>query len=272
MKAIVPAAGLGTRLWPLTRVVPKELLPIGIKPAIHWVLEELISVGIHEVVVVIGLHKTMIREYLVGCSGLPSGSAMASSDRGTSLLKELRLHFVIQRRASGLGDALLLATESGEAGPWAIMLPDNVCLGDEPAIRRLIVAHDRTGGDIVGVQAPIRGANDSADLGVNLWGELVDEGIYRVTSIGQRGGLHQTRLVGVGRYVVSDRFMADLRRTRHQRGDEFDESSALESALGEGRLFGALVDRPTVHIGDATGYERAWAHYLGGREQLLLTG
>ena len=111
MKVIIPAAGLGTRLLPITRVVPKELLPVGTKPAIQWVLEEAVASGLHEIVIVISSDKELLRTYLTSDANLPSGPKHGQPGQLVSLLQDVEIQFITQAVPSGLGLSLIHISE-----------------------------------------------------------------------------------------------------------------------------------------------------------------
>lgn len=116
-KAVVPAAGLGQRLRPITNVLPKEMFPIGAHPAIEWVMAEAVASGCREVAVVISPRKRIIKEYLTTCC--------------PGLANICRLTFLIQPEPLGLGHALWLAREFCEGHPFAVLLPDDLVDGPQ---------------------------------------------------------------------------------------------------------------------------------------------
>lgn len=128
--AVVPAAGLGTRLAPATRTVPKEMLPLGDRPVLHHVLEEAVAAGLEDLVVVTGRHGRIVREYF----------------DGTVLPREARVRFVRQERPEGLGHAVLLARPHTGADPFCVLLGDSVVTPPGGAdLARLLAAHEETG-------------------------------------------------------------------------------------------------------------------------------
>lgn len=127
MKGLVPCAGLGTRLHPLSLAVPKELLPIGAYPAVHYHIQDLLAADIRDIIVVINEKKTAIRDYLQG------------------IFPEVGFQFVYQEEPKGLAQAMLLARESIGENPIVMLLPDNIFFGSESLSKSLTEAHKRTG-------------------------------------------------------------------------------------------------------------------------------
>lgn len=256
MKVIIPAAGLGTRLLPITRVLPKELLPVGTKPAIQWVLEEAIASGLREIVVVIGPHKELIRTYLTLNTNPLSRPKDEPQAQLASLLRDVEIQFISQAVPSGLGDAILLTVQTVGDGSWAMMLPDNVCLDAPPAMAKLIRAYKHYDGELIGVQTLEKGDVPNPDV----CGREIASGIYQVTELARRRA--KANLIGVGRYILSEQFVDDLWRARSTKVGEFSEVAGLEAAAGRGRLFGVVLSPATVHLGDWQGYHRAWRWFL----------
>ncbi|MBR6587955.1 MAG: NTP transferase domain-containing protein, partial [Kiritimatiellae bacterium] len=134
MTAIIPAAGKGTRFLPLTRVVPKEMLPIGAKPAIHCIVEEAIAAGADDVVVIISEEKEIIRRYFEGDPELTT-----------------RIRFVYQKEQKGLGHAVLQAAGAVE-GPVLILLGDALVSGPNPSVEMVAVSKANGGASVIGME------------------------------------------------------------------------------------------------------------------------
>lgn len=139
-KAVIPAAGLGTRFWPLTRAVPKELLPAGRKALIHHVVEEAVGSGVREVCVVIREGKEAVRDYFTAPPRAsdargPGAAALAELEE---LVARCELVFVRQESPRGLGDALVAAREFVGRAPFVMMVPDQLVVSEVPAARQLL--------------------------------------------------------------------------------------------------------------------------------------
>jgi len=222
-KAVVPAAGMGTRMRPITSVIPKELLPIGVKPVIHRVLDELAAVGIASVVIVLSPRKPIVREYLDG-QRFPMSIA-----------------HVYQETPRGLGDAVLCAQEAVGDEPFAVALGD--CAVDSPTLgsplRRLCEAANATGGSAVlceevdwervtryGVLAPAEAAN----------------GTFRLRGIVEKPPQDRapSNLVVAGRYVLQPEVFDYLERTAPDSKGEVQLTGALAAMIADGRPFSAV--------------------------------
>jgi UTP--glucose-1-phosphate uridylyltransferase len=142
-KAVIPAAGLGSRMLPVTKSVPKEMLPVGRKPMIHWVFEEAVASGIKQVCIVIREGKEIIRDYF--CSPYAYHLKRdVNIERLENLMARCEIRFIYQRRPLGLGDALLQARDFVGGDPFVMLIPDQLMRSHVPATRQLL-AHWQPG-------------------------------------------------------------------------------------------------------------------------------
>lgn len=245
MKAIIPAAGLGTRLLPITKVVPKELLPVRGKPVVQWALEEAIDAGLREVVIVVSERKSMLREYL---TPLETGHPLL--DHPTmheleQLLRQISISFVDQPAALGLADAVLCCREKIGDEPFALMLPDNVFVSAASSVTgRLVQLHARTQQSCVGLwKAHGAGLSDGAvvarETGRSTW---------TISKVFPKGDMASatTNLRPLGRAVLEPRAFELLESARSS--GMTDEVPALNGLANEGRLLGLLVEEEFVHM------------------------
>lgn len=137
VKAVIPAAGLGTRMLPITRIIPKEMLPVGSKPMLHHVMDEAIASGLSQICVVIRQGKEVIEDYFS-----PQAAAARGDDKSVAeleaLLAKCELNFVFQRPLRGLGDALLQARRFVGTDSFVMMIPDQLMIGPTPAASQLL--------------------------------------------------------------------------------------------------------------------------------------
>ena len=148
-KAVIPAAGHGTRFLPVTKAVPKEMLAIIDKPALHYIVKEAADSGIEEVLIVISPEKQMIGQYF------GSGETECVAERELNeLTRAVKFRYAVQRDAGGTGAAVMLARDFTGDEPFAVMYGDDVIVNDggRPCLAQLIDAYERTGKSILGVQ------------------------------------------------------------------------------------------------------------------------
>jgi len=155
-KAIIPAAGLGTRVLPASKSCPKEMLPIVDKPAIQYIVEEAVAAGITDILIITNRGKGIIEDHFDHSTEL---EAMLEKRGNTKVLKEINdlanlanIYYLRQKETRGLGDAVLRASEFVGDEPFAVMYGDDVIIGEIPAISELLEAYDKYGKNVVGIK------------------------------------------------------------------------------------------------------------------------
>jgi UTP--glucose-1-phosphate uridylyltransferase len=245
MKAIIPAAGLGTRLLPATKSVPKELHPVRGKPAIHWTLEEAVAAGITEFIVVTNAFKFVLKHYLT-----PLGRGHPLRDHPDlddleRLLRDIKIGFVDQPRPNGLGHALLCCRKLIGNEPCAVLLPDNVCPVGSRILKDLLKVYTDYGKSCVVLRHAIPG---SANAGAFLTRHLSDQ-VHEVLRVIPRDDPESTNAEtrGMGRYVLEPAAFTYLEKADVQ--TEMDEVPALNGLAREERLLGMLTEEQVYHLG-----------------------
>lgn len=243
--AVIPCGGLGTRLHPISRWLPKEMLPVALRPVLHWAFDEAADAGLLRVIVVTNPHKPMLE-------------AVARSYVGP-----LELEFVPQDHPRGLGDALLRARDLLATSAFAVILPDNLFLGPNPTSAVLAV-HRATGlatvllAEVTREAATTKGATGRAMV------ERTADGSYRVVSIADKGKGRfdpgQDRaFTPIGRMVLPagslERFEAVQRHL--PAGAELDDVPVLQQLAREGALAGAVAEARFFDVGVPEGYREA---------------
>ncbi|MGD9099884.1 MAG: sugar phosphate nucleotidyltransferase [Anaerolineae bacterium] len=253
-KAIIPAAGLGQRLRPITSVVPKEMFPIGRHPAIEWVIAEAVASGCTDIAVVISPRKRIIKEYLTTCC--------------SDLLKLCRLNFLIQTEPLGLGHALLLAREFCAQSPFALLFPD--LMVDCPQLPLLQVSETfKTVGGIV--FSMVRVKAESAAQYAHFQMRHVGERVYKIKAISARTTLARSPslLVGAGRNLWSPECLDYAEMLLDQpRTGELDDGIILQHLLAAGEpVHGVHIEGQSMDISTPDGYVAAWQRL--GKEPIL---
>ncbi len=245
-KAVIPAAGHGTRMRPVSRVVPKELLPVGTKPAIQFALEEVASAGLEEVAVVVSSRKQLVRDYVDELV-----------ERGELALK---VRYVLQDVQRGLGDAISLCADFLGGEPFALLLPDNVFLSPEYDFGRMVGLFLEYGRDVVGVlevgeEASGRFGNcgriDFAEMGpgaleiMKLHGK--SPGTLQIAP-----GERVTRTCG--RYICLPDLLRHLEELRPLTPGELDEVPAYQRVIAERGAVGCVLPGPLFDVGNPAGF------------------
>lgn len=257
-KAIIVAAGYGSRFFPLTRVVPKELLPLGLRPALDWVLEELEEAGITDVLLLSSRRKRALEDW---CDRDPElEAAFAGSPRAELLRpRQLRVQVIRQARMGGTGDALLAARPFVGDDPVVVAYPDDLFAGANPT-RALIDAHQARGGEVLAARD--LGDEDPSRYGVLALGEGEGE-VRPVRGFVEKPapGAAPSRWVSLGRYLYTPAFFAALAEDRAQRGaepGEFTHVGALRARAAAGAVSAVEVGGRYDDTGEPRGYARSF--------------
>jgi UTP--glucose-1-phosphate uridylyltransferase len=272
-KAVIPAAGLGTRFLPATKAIPKEMLPIVDVPTIQLVIEEAVRAGITDVVVVNGRHKHAIEDHFDHAYELEHtmrerGNA-ALADEMAALAGMVRLHSVRQKQPLGLGHAVLAAREAVGDEACAILLGDDLVDNDrDPAIAQLARVYEQTGAGAVMIMEVPPGREHMYGI---VAGDLDAQGRMRIREMVEkpRPGTAPSRWAIVGRYVVPPEIWSHLADTKPGAGGEIQLTDALRGlASSPAGLYGVVVEGTRHDAGDKLGYLRANLAYALKRPAL----
>jgi UTP--glucose-1-phosphate uridylyltransferase len=256
MKAIIPAAGLGTRFLPVTKAQPKEMLPVVDKPVIQYVVEEAVAADATDVLVITGRGKRAIEDHFdrsVELEELLERSGATEKLRVVRALTDLaEVFYVRQKRPRGLGDAVLRGAPFTGDEPFFVMLGD-VLVPRKHILPKLREVHERFGGSVLSV-TPVEPALVSR-YGV-IAGEEIEPGIWRVTDLVEKPAVNEapSTLAIFGRYLLTPAIMGILPQIKPGRGDEIQLTDALRELLRTEEIH-AVVD---THPGFDTGNILAW--------------
>ena len=241
-RAVILAAGLGTRMLPATKAVPKEMLPIVDKPLIQYAVEEAVAGGIAEIIFVIADGKDAIREHFsadgrvertIGANG---NSALAAAVRQPSMLASF--HFVNQDEPRGIAHAVACARQFVEGAPFVLMFPDDLILGQQSPVAQLIAAHAQCGGSVIAVEEVARadvpqygicdpiGAGNPARL----------RGIVEKPSVDEA----PSNLGVVGRYILSDTIFGYIDELKPGKNGELQITDAFAAQIAAGEPVSAF--------------------------------
>jgi len=272
-KAVIPAAGLGTRFLPATKAIPKEMLPIVDVPTIQLVIDEAVRAGITDVVVVNGRHKHAIEDHFDHAYELEHtlrerGNA-ALADEMAAISAMVRIHSVRQKQPLGLGHAVLAAHEAVGEEACAILLGDDLVDNDrDPAIAQLARVYEQTGAGAVMIMEVPPGREHMYGI---VAGDLDEHGRMRIRDMVEKPkpGTAPSRWAIVGRYVVPPEIWGHLAATRPGAGGEIQLTDALrELARSPAGLYGVVVEGTRHDAGDKLGYLRANLAYALKRPAL----
>jgi UTP--glucose-1-phosphate uridylyltransferase len=271
-KAVIPAAGLGTRFLPATKAIPKEMLPIVDVPTIQLVIDEAVRAGITDVVVINGRNKGSIEDHFDHAFELERtlrdrGNA-ALADQMATISTMVRLISVRQKQPLGLGHAVLCAREAVGDEPFAVLLGDDLIDDDDnPGIGQLAKVYEQTG---IGAIAVMEVAPGQEHLYGIVAGERDAAGRLRIKEMVEKPkpGTAPSRLAIVGRYLLPPSIWPRLAATKPGVGGEIQLTDGLRELAASEGLYGVVVDGTRHDAGDKLGYLRANLAYALKRPAL----
>lgn len=229
-KAVIPAAGFGTRFLPATKAQPKEMIPIVDKPTIQYNVEELIAAGIEEILIITSRNKGSIIDHFDYSPELESALKKKGKEELLNISKEISemvdIHFIRQKEAKGLGHAILYAKTFVGDEPFAVLLGDDVVYSDQPCIGQLIDVYNKYEGSVLGVQQ-VKKENVSK-YGI-IEGNLIEDRTYEVNGMIEKPTLEEapTNVAILGRYVLTPEIFDVLENTKKGKGGEIQLTDAI---------------------------------------------
>jgi UTP--glucose-1-phosphate uridylyltransferase len=259
-KAVVPAAGLGTRFLPATKAVPKEMLPVVDKPAIQYVVEEAVRAGLTDLLLVTGRGKKAIEDHFDHAVELEN-SLEAKGDKDRLALVQAStdladVHYIRQGEALGLGHAVLRAAGHVGDEPFAVMLADDLIDERDLLLEQMVEVQQAHGGSVVALMEVPREQ-------IALYGcaavEPVDGDVVRVTGLVEKPDPADapSNLAVIGRYVLSPSVFDALRETRPGRGNEIQLTDAMAALIGREPMHGVVFRGRRYDTGDRADYLKA---------------
>lgn len=257
MKAIIPAAGMGTRFLPATKAIPKEMLPVGNKPVIQYVVEEALAAAADEVIIVNSREKQAIEAHFATDAELEATLRAKGKDALADSVEHagsLPVTFVYQDEPLGLGHAVHCAAEKTADEVFCVLLGDVIVPGNNMLPRMMEISRTHGGANVIAV-LPLPD-EEIPRYGI-IAGTEVENGVYKVDSIIEKPALEDapTNLGSFGRYVLSPRVMEILATLPPGAGNEIQLTDALDAVLAEEEMYALVIDPAD---GFDTGTVPAW--------------
>lgn len=258
-KAIIPAAGLGTRFLPATKAQPKEMLPIVDKPAIQFIVEEAMASGIEELLIITGRNKRSIEDHFDRSLELE----MQLKDHGKyDLLKmveeisDIQIHFIRQKEARGLGHAVLCARQFVGDEPFAVLLGDDLVDAKVPCLAQLIDVYEDYGGSVLGVQQVPQ--SQVSRYGI-VSPQKVKPNVWQAINLVEKPEASQapSRLAVLGRYVLTPAIFDILEHTAPGAGEEIQLTDAICELARMEKVYAYRFEGRRYDIGDKEGFLEA---------------
>ncbi|HJN74295.1 MAG TPA: UTP--glucose-1-phosphate uridylyltransferase [Myxococcota bacterium] len=270
-KAVLPVAGLGTRFLPVTKAVPKEMLPLADRPCLEYIVAEAVEAGLTELIFVTAAGKGAMVDYFHRSLALEEHlEAAGKLDLAREVRRVGELGTVItvrQERALGLGHAVLMAAPATNGEDFAVFLGDDIIDSEVPAIQQLLDVHDEKGGSVVALMDVPR--EETNRYGICA-GPMVRPGLMHVTGMVEKpdpADAPSTYSI-VGRYVLAGEIMSILETTPRGAGGEFQLTDAIAVLAERGEVHGLEFEGQRFDTGNVVGLLRASIHFTLARPDL----
>ena len=269
-KAVIPAAGLGTRFLPATKAVPKEMLPVVDTPAIQFVVEEAVAAGLDDVLMITGRSKRALEDHFdrvveleLALEAKGDTAKLAAVQQSTHLAG---VHYVRQGDPRGLGHAILVAAEHVGNEAFAVLLGDDLIDPRDPLLAQMIEVQQREGGNVVALMEVPKDQ-------ISLYGCAAVSGsgdVVEITSLVEKPPVEEapSNLAIIGRYVLSPTVFEVLRRTPPGRGGEIQITDAMQLMLGMEPLHGVVFHGRRYDTGDRLDYLKTVVRLASERDDL----
>nr|WP_216681857.1 UTP--glucose-1-phosphate uridylyltransferase GalU [Enterococcus innesii] len=263
-KAVIPAAGLGTRFLPATKAIAKEMLPIVDKPTIQFIVEEAIASGIEDILVVTGKAKRPIEDHFDSNFELESNLSSKGKKELLALVEEttgINLHFIRQKRPLGLGHAVLQAKAFVGDEPFIVMLGDDIIEDDVPLTKQLINNYEKTNASTLAVMKVPH--EDTSKYGIINPSEQVAKDLYSVSEFIEKPAPVDapSDLAIIGRYLLRSEIFGILEEQEPGAGNEIQLTDAIDSLNKIQRVFAHEFKGKRYDVGDKLGMVEANIEY-----------
>ena len=275
-KAVIPAAGYGTRFLPATKATPKEMLPIVDKPTIQYIVEEALDSGIEEILIISGHAKRAIEDHFDSAPNLERELEEKGKEDLLAIVREtadINVHYIRQKKMRGLGDAILCAKSFMAGEPFAVLLGDDVVYADReggqaPALKQLIDIYDAYGGSVLGCQQVPD--EKVSSYGIVAGREIAGSRLVKVSDMIEKPELGEapSNMAVLGRYIISPTVFEILEHTQPGKGGEIQLTDALKQLAGIEPVWAYCFEGKRYDVGDKLGFLKATVEFALRREDL----
>lgn len=270
-KAVIPAAGLGTRFLPATKAMPKEMLPIVDKPTIQYIIEEAVESGIEDILIVTGKGKRAIEDHFDSVPELEQTLIEKGKSEFLKLVEEttnINIHFIRQSKPMGLGHAVLQAKAFVGDEPFVVMLGDDIVQAEVPCTKQLIDQYEITNSSIIGVQ-PVAD-EETQRYGIVDLSSSVSKTLHKVKSFVEKPdpGTAPSNLAILGRYLFTPEIFKYLETQEPGAGNEIQLTDAITRLNEMQRVFAYEFDGKRYDVGEKLGFIRTTLEFALKRDDL----
>ncbi|MBU5485485.1 UTP--glucose-1-phosphate uridylyltransferase GalU [Clostridium sp. MSJ-11] len=270
-KAIIPAAGLGTRFLPATKAQPKEMLPIVDKPTIQYIIEEAVYSGIEEILIITGRNKRAIEDHFDKSIELEQQLQSKGNEEMLNLVEEISnmadIYYIRQKEPKGLGHAISCAKTFVGNEPFAVMLGDDVVDSKVPCLKQLIDCFNEYKTTILGVQEVAK--EDVYKYGI-VKGMQIEGRIHKVKDLVEKPKVEEapSNIAILGRYIITPSIFEILENTTPGKGGEIQLTDALKTLASREAIYAYNFDGRRYDVGDKLGFLEATVEFALKREEL----
>ena len=259
-KAVIPAAGLGTRMLPATKTVPKEMLPLVDKPVIHYIIEEAVASGIEDILIVTNRAKSAMDDYFDYAPELEDSLSKGGKDSELAVVRRsadmANVFYVRQKETKGLGHAVWRAKRFVGDEPFAVLLGDDIMMADTPVTKQLIDVADKYGASTVGVQKVSREAISKYS---SLKVSMLEDRVYKVTDMNEKPSPEEafSEFAILGRYILTSDIFDVLENTQPGYGGEIQLTDGLRELCRKSPMFAVDFMGRRYDTGNQSGFIEA---------------
>ena len=270
-KAVIPAAGLGTRFLPATKAQPKEMLPIVDKPTLQYIIEEAVESGIEEILIITGRNKKSIEDHFDKSVELELELEQKGKkellDIVQSISNMINIHYIRQKEPKGLGDAIYCARHFIGDEPFAIMLGDDIVDNDVPCLKQLVDAYEEYRTTILGVQKV--DIKDTNKYGI-ISAKHIEDRVYKVKDLVEKpeSGKAPSNIAILGRYIITPEIFDILKDLPPGKGGEVQLTDALKLLSKKEAMYAYNFEGRRYDVGDKLGFLEATVDYALKRPEL----
>ena len=271
-KAIIPAAGLGTRFLPATKAQPKEMLPIVDKPTLQYIIEECVASGIEEILIITGRNKKSIEDHFDRSVELEMELEKSGKEEMLKMVREIsdmvNIHFIRQKEPRGLGHAILCAKTFVGNEPFAVLLGDDVVYNDnKPCLKQLIDCYEEYKTSVLGVQTVE--PQDVNKYGI-VGGLHIEDRVYKVKNLIEKPAVEEapSNVAILGRYIITPKIFEILENTKPGKGNEIQLTDALLELIKHEAMYAYNFEGRRYDVGDKLGFLQATVEYALRKEEL----
>lgn len=270
-KAIIPAAGLGTRFLPATKAQPKEMLPIVDKPAIQYIIEEAVASGIEEILIITGRNKRAIEDHFDKSIELEEQLRKNNKNDMLKVIQDISsmadIYYIRQKEPKGLGHAISCARTFVGDEPFAVMLGDDIVDNEVPCLKQLINCYDKYKTSVLGVQ-------EISECNITKYGIIkgieIDEGLYKVSDMVEKPKIEEapSNIAILGRYIITPDIFDILESTKPGKSGEIQLTDALKELTRQEAVYAYCFEGKRYDVGDKLGYLQANIEFTLKRDDL----